>query len=89
MLPAATYLIGLMMGFVLGWVVHKHVSSREIKNWERALITIVVTFAWAISLILDVVVAGYDTPVAVHGVMGLVAGYFFEGGVTDIFKSKK
>lgn len=70
---------GVLTGFIGGWLLHKRLSKKEIENWERAMITVVVTTAWATSLVFDIAVAGYDTPVAVHGVMGLVAGYFFEG----------
>lgn len=87
-IPTGTFILGVLLGFILGWFVHKHVSKREIANWERGLITIVVTVAWAISVVFDVVIAGYQTPVAVHAVMGLVVGYFFEGSITDLFKKK-
>lgn len=87
-LPAGTFLTGLILGFFAGWFLHKYVSHKEIKNWERSLITIVVTFAWAVSLVFDIFWIGYDTPVAVHGVMGLVAGYFFEGSIIDVLKKK-
>jgi len=87
-IPTGTFLLGVILGFVLGWFVHKHVSNREIQNWERAFITMVVTVAWAISVLFDVIITGYSTPVAVHAVMGLVAGYFFEGSIIDILKRK-
>lgn len=87
-IPTGTFILGVLLGFILGWFVHKHVSHREIENWERGLITIVVTIAWAISVVFDVIIAGYNTPVAVHAVMGLVVGYFFEGSIADVFKKK-
>lgn len=86
--PTAMFIIGLVLGFVLGWLVHKTVSKKEIANWERALITVIVTMAWAFSVVLDVLVVGYETPVAIHAVMGLVAGYFFEGSILDVIKKK-
>ena len=80
-LPISTFILGVVLGFVIGWLTQKQLSSRSIENWERALITVVVSMAWAISVILDVALDTYETPVPVHGVMGLVVGYFFEGSV--------
>lgn len=85
-IPTATFLLGALFGFLLGWFVHKHISQREVENWERGLITVVVTFAWAVSTVFDVFVSGYNTPIAVHAVMGLVVGYFFEGSISDMFR---
>lgn len=84
--PIATFLMGAVLGFVAGWLTQKQLSARSIENWERALITIVVSMAWAMSVILDVALDTYETPVPVHGVMGMVVGYFFEG---TIFGKKK
>lgn len=81
LLPAAFFAIGAFVGFIAGWFGHKHVSKKEIANWERAVITVVVTFAWVVSVILDIALDTYETPVALHGVMGMVVGYFFEGSI--------
>lgn len=86
LIPTSTFTVGVLLGFVIGWFVHKHVSRKGIEDWERGLITIVVTTAWAISVVLDVVLLNYETPIAVHAVMGLVVGYFFEGSIKDVFK---
>ena len=87
-LPIATYAAGVFTGFLIGWFTHKHVSKTEVQNWERAIITIIVTMAWAASVVFDVAVSGYDTPFEVHIVMGMVAGYFFEGSIKDFIKKK-
>lgn len=87
-IPVATFLVGVMLGFITGWLSHKQVSKKEIMNWERSLITVIVTFVWSVSLIFDILIIGYETPIAVHAVMGLVAGYFFEGSIVDFIKRK-
>lgn len=81
LLPLTIFLVGAFCGFLVGWFGHKYVSHKEIANWERAVITVVVTFAWVISVILDIALNTYETPVALHGVMGMVVGYFFEGSI--------
>jgi len=80
-IPTSSFAVGLLLGFLLGWFVHKFISKKEIENWERAFITVVVTCAWVVSVLFDILIATYSTPVAVHAVMGLVAGYFFEGSI--------
>lgn len=87
LLPLITFLVGVALGSGLGWFAHKYVSKKEIANWERAVITVVVTFAWVVSVILDIALDTYETPVALHGVMGMVVGYFFEGSIFN--KDKK
>lgn len=80
-LPVATFITGAALGFFVGWFAHKYISHKEIANWERAVITVTVTFAWLVSVILDIALDTYETPVALHGVMGMVVGYFFEGSI--------
>lgn len=86
LIPIATFLVGTFAGFLAGWFGHKFVSKKEVANWERAIITVVVTFAWVISVILDMALDTYETPVALHGVMGMVVGYFFEGSFFNKIK---
>ena len=76
-----TFIAGVAVGTFIGWFGHKHISTKEIANWERAMITVVVSFAWVVSVILDVALTTYETPIALHGVMGMVVGYFFEGSL--------
>lgn len=76
----------MFLGAVVGWFGHKYYSKKEIANWERGFITVIVTTAWVISVILDIALDTYETPVPVHGVMGVVAGYFFE---TSLFNKKE
>ena len=85
LLPITIFLTGVFCGFLVGWFGHKYISKKEIENWERAVITVVVAFAWVVSVILDIALSTYETPVALHGVMGMVVGYFFEG---SFFKKK-
>lgn len=74
------------MGAAVGWFSHKYITHKELENWERGFITVIVTMAWVVSVILDIALNTYETPVAVHGVMGVVAGYFFE---TSLFNKDK
>lgn len=46
---------------------------------DRAVtfVAVVITTVWAILSVLDAAVGAYQTPAAVHGIMGLVAGALF------------
>ena len=79
--PTITFIIGIFVGTVIGWFSHKYFTHKQIENWERSMITVFVTIAWVISMLLDIALDTYETPVAVHGVMGMVVGYFFEGSL--------
>jgi uncharacterized membrane protein YjjP (DUF1212 family) len=79
---------GFMLGAAIGWFAHKLISKQHMENWERAFISIIVTIVWVISVLFDIAIASYSTPIAVHAVMGLVAGYFFEGSILDVIGKK-
>lgn len=44
-------------------------------------LAIVITVAWAISFLLDIVIQGYDPPPSVHALMMMVAGAVFGEGL--------
>lgn len=44
-------------------------------------IAIVITVAWSVSFLADIVVSSYDVPATVHALMMLVAGAAFGGTV--------
>lgn len=74
-----TFIAGVAFGFLAGWLAQRHISQSKVENWERSVISVVVTGMWVVSVALDVALTNYETPMAVHGVMGMVVGYFFEG----------
>lgn len=86
---AASFFVGFIFGVVVGWIIHRYLSKKVIENWERAIISIIVLMVWSVSVVLDIVIPSYGTPAPVHAIMGLVAGYFFEGSITDFFTRGK
>jgi len=86
----ASFFVGFIFGLVSGWIIHRIFVKKISVNWERTIISVVVLLVWAISVVLDIVVPTYSTPTAVHAIMGLVTGYFFEGNILEaIGKNKK
>lgn len=82
------FAVGFLLGVTTGWLLHGFVSKKAIPNWERSYMSIVVTTLWGISILFDIAISSYSTPVAVHAVMGLVAGFFFEGNIKDFIAKK-
>jgi len=50
-------------------------------NRLATIVAVVITTAWAVSFILDAVVATYEPPPSVHPLMLMVAGSLFGGAV--------
>lgn len=84
----STFILGFILGIVVGFVFPKLFRGKEIKNWQQSLISVVVLIAWTFSVVIDVAIPTYTTPTAIHGLMGLVVGYFFEGSVVDLIKKR-
>lgn len=86
--PLASFGLGLTIGFFVGWITHNLIKNRA-ETLEKGIIAAAVTMVWVISSIFDIVSVEYATPTGVHAIMGLIAGYFFEGSIKDVFKSRK
>lgn len=49
----------------------------------RQLLGILVTLVWTVVVIADVLMADFSASIAVHGIMGLIAGYFYSSSHGD------
>lgn len=58
-----------------------HRVSTSSNNRIAFILAIVITAAWAISFIVDIVVKEYDPPASVHALMMIVAGAVFGEGL--------
>lgn len=81
--------IGFVLGLLVGYSLGRFLRNNNMKHWERSVITLAVLLVWVISVFADILVDSYSTPTAVHAIMGIVAGYFFEGNLVDVFKKKE
>lgn len=75
-------------GFVSGYAFGKLLRSKDDTNWGKASVSLVVPIAWFMSIVFDILVIDYSTPVAIHAIMGLVTGYFYPSNVSDFFRKK-
>jgi len=80
--PTSSLIIGLvtfLLGNVSGYLLHDFMKKSlqiEESNSKNFLL-FVVTIIWAISMIVGIVNPSYEVPVAVHGLMGAIIGFFF------------
>lgn len=77
------------MGFTLGFMAGRKFAKATVLHWERTTLFIVITLIWGLSAGVSIFNSSYETPTAIHGLLGLVAGYFFQGSVVEAFKSWK
>lgn len=66
-------------GNISGYLLHdrmQKVFNMSEENSKNFLL-VSVTLIWAASMIVDVISPVYDVPVAVHGLMGAIVGFFF------------
>lgn len=80
--PNVTAIIGLVaffLGNISGYLMHdilkKTLNMSEESSKNFLLIT--VTLIWALSMVVDIVSTSYDVPIAVHGILGAIVGFFF------------
>jgi len=66
------------LGFIMGWIARglKEKYSNNINN-EKA-ITLMVSLIYFISVLVSIANPAYQTPLALHGLMGTVLGFYFK-----------
>jgi len=68
------YVAGLLTGIFAGRIVY---SKGDKSTLNSDMILLVVTVIWALSMIVDIASPTWETPVAVHGLMGAIVGFFY------------
>lgn len=75
-LAVAIFVFGNVSGWFLRGIMEKkafHMTEQASKNFLIILITI----TWVFAMIVDVSNQNYDVPIAVHGILGVIVGFFF------------
>jgi len=69
-----SWLVGIVMGFILGRLkFFQHQKNSDI-------VLLAVTVVWVISMIVELINPAYKTSPLVHGLMGMIAGFFYKPG---------
>lgn len=72
-------IVSFMLGNVSGYLMHDVLKKSFNMNEESSknFLLVTVTVIWAMSMVVDVVSVNYDVPIAVHGLLGAIVGFFF------------
>lgn len=89
MMPADTLgqplyqILIFVVGFTTGYLTSAYIKSADDATARRT-IAFIITFVWLLTVFASIGVPEYETPLAVHGVMGAVVGYLFarDSGIT-------
>jgi len=85
----AIAVISFACGYTTHWYINRRHKGIDKNTDTRTIITFVVLFLWAISVIVDMASAQYTTPVAMHGIFGAIVGFFYEKKVKDMISGIK
>lgn len=72
-------LIAFFIGNVSGYLAHntlKRTFNMD-ENVSKNFLLVTITLIWAVSMIVDLFSPTYEVPIAVHGILGAIVGFFF------------
>ena len=72
-------LVGFWLGNVSGYLIHDMLkrSLGMTEDASKNFLLVTVTLLWAIAMVVDIISPSYDVPIAVHGILGAIVGFFF------------
>lgn len=68
------------VGFAIGWIARGVKEKYSVSIDTEKTISMVILFAYLLSVIVDMISPAYETPLGLHTVMGIIAGYYFKKG---------
>lgn len=83
-----TFVLGFVLGAIFGVFFYQMFNRGKAVNWEKKMIIFVVVISWLTSVFVSIIHPVYETPTAVHGIMGMIVGFFFEGNIVDMIRKK-
>ena len=69
------FLVGFSVGLPIGMVLKARLS--KVPNSTKEFVTVLTMCLWAISLIADIALESYATPLPVHAAAGAIIGTFY------------
>lgn len=70
-----TFVTGNLSGYLFHDFLKKSVGMNE--DNSKNLLLLSVTIIWVISMLVSLINPQYQVPVPVHGIMGIIVGFFF------------
>jgi len=72
------FAVGLVLGGCLGWFAREKMEHLK-PGQEGRIIALIITLLYAASVIADIYLQDYETPMLLHGIMGALVGFLWEG----------
>lgn len=71
--------VTFILGNITGYFLHDFFKKSLMMNEDNSknLLLLSVTVIWVISMLVSIINPAYQVPVAVHGIMGVIVGFFF------------
>lgn len=81
-MESVTIIIGIItfiLGNVCGYFLHDFFKKTLMigENTSKNLLLLAVTIIWVLSMLVSLVNPAYQVPIPVHGIMGIIVGFFF------------
>lgn len=70
-----SYIFGIFSGFYIRSFVDKKLQGKLEGSY---IILIVISSVWLLSMVVDILSASYETSPLVHGLMGVIVGFFYK-----------
>lgn len=72
-------IITFLLGAAFGYFTHDFMKKSLLmdENSSKNLLLLAVTVIWVISMLVSIINPTYQVPIAVHGIMGAIVGFFF------------
>jgi hypothetical protein len=71
--------VAFLLGNVSGYWLHDQLKKtfNMSEQGSRNFLLVTVTLMWALSMVVDILSPTYEVPIAVHGILGAIVGFFF------------
>lgn len=83
------FTFGLILGVVVGFLIFLLSLKKKIISYVNLFVLISVVLVWVASVLLDMAEPNYQTPISLHGFMGIIVGFYFKPFLSSKEKSDK
>jgi len=71
-------IISFAVGILIGYIIRSSMSRDLNANDNKTLVLLLVSVAWFVSVIVEIVNPVYHTNPMIHGLMGSIVGFFYK-----------
>ncbi len=81
-------IISGLVGFLIGYLTRTFMDKTGQNRDMKTVVLLVVSFAWFMSMIVEILNPNYHTNPMVHGLMGSIVGFFYNFKATPKEETK-